>query len=261
MTDVPKALSFESRKLPENYSIRHNEPLRYQVRKAILDFLEKENYAIGDKIPSEQELMELLNVSRSTLREGLQMLEQERILITKHGLGRYLASAPKDLKFDITELLSVTEMLANYGIQVKTHLLSLETLPADQRLAHLLDLLIGESVIAIERIRHADAIPVIYSIEYIPAKKLPGPIDPKELEGSLFALLENRWGIKLDYSIATLRAVVSEGHIPSVAAADPHLPWVLLEQVNYTEQGEPIVFSCDYHRSDYIEFHLKRYRR
>jgi GntR family transcriptional regulator len=258
---MSKFPSFESRKTSENFIIRHSEPLRYQVRKAILDFLEKENYSVGDKIPSEQELMDLLHVSRSTLREGLQLLEQERILITRHGLGRYLASTPKDLKFDINELLSVTEMLANYGIQVKTHVLSSETIPADQELSTYLDVPIGEPIIAIERIRYAEEIPVIYAIDYIPNKKIPGLIDPKEFEGSLFALLENRWGIKLDYSIATLRVVLSEGHIPQMAVIDPHLPWVLFEQINYTEEGEPIIFSRDYHRSDYIEFHVKRFRR
>lgn len=258
---MSKFSPLEPKKASESYAIRHSEPLRYQVRKAILDFLEQRNYSVGDKIPSEQELMDLLNVSRSTLREGLQLLEQERVLITKHGLGRYLASTPKDLKFDINELLSVTEMLANYGIQVKTHLLSSETIPADNELANYLDVPLGEPIIAIERIRYAEEIPVIYAIDYIPNKIIPGLIDPKEFEGSLFALLETRWGLKLDYSIATLRVVLSEGHIPKAAVVDPHLPWVLLEQVNYTEQGEPIIFSRDYHRSDYIEFHVKRFRR
>ncbi len=258
---MSKISSIETKKSSENFIFRHSEPLRYQVRKAILDFLEKENYSIGDKIPSEQELMNLLNVSRSTLREGLQLLEQERILITKHGIGRYLASTPKDLKFDINELLSVTEMLANYGIQVKTHLLSSEIIPADNVLSTNLDVPLGEPIIAIERIRYAEEIPVIYAIDYIPNKKIPGLLNPKEFEGSLFALLEERWGIKLDYSIATLRVVLSEGHIPKIAVVDPHLPWVLLEQVNYTEEGEPIIFSRDYHRSDYIEFHVKRFRR
>jgi DNA-binding GntR family transcriptional regulator len=36
---------------------------------------------------------------------------------------------------------------------------------------------------------------------------------------------------------------------------------VLFEQVNYTAEGEPIIFSRDYHRSDYIKFHINRYRR
>jgi GntR family transcriptional regulator len=205
--------------------------------------------------------MELINVSRSTLREGLQLLEQERLLLTKHGIGRYLVATPKDYKFDINELLSVTEMLANYGIQVETHLLSSETIPADQNLASCLEIRLNSPVLAIERIRYAKKIPVIYAIDYIPTHKIPGEVDHKEFEGSLFALLQERWGLRLDHSTAILRVVLPPGHIPEEAVADSTLPWVLFEQVNYTAEGEPIIFSRDYHRSDYIKFHINRYRR
>jgi DNA-binding GntR family transcriptional regulator len=46
--------------------------------------------------------MDLLNVSRSTLREGLHLLEEERIIRTSQGIGRFLVSVPGDYKFDIT---------------------------------------------------------------------------------------------------------------------------------------------------------------
>jgi DNA-binding GntR family transcriptional regulator len=36
------------------------------------------------------------------------------------------------------------------------------------------------------------------------------------------------------------------------------LPWILLEQVNYTASQEPVIYSKDYHRGDKFAFHVVR---
>jgi DNA-binding FadR family transcriptional regulator len=45
----------------------------------------------GSKIPSEQELCEMLAVGRSTIREALRVLEAEGLIEIKHGTGAYVA--------------------------------------------------------------------------------------------------------------------------------------------------------------------------
>ena len=98
---------------------RRPEPLRYQIKNELLDLFNQENFKPGDRIPPESTLMEVLQVSRSTLREGLQLLEEEHILRTRHGIGRYLITHPIDYKYDITHLQSATEMLAGLWLASK----------------------------------------------------------------------------------------------------------------------------------------------
>ncbi|HID87300.1 MAG TPA: GntR family transcriptional regulator, partial [Anaerolineae bacterium] len=64
---------------------RDPRPLSLQVKDEVLEMLEREGYQAGDRIPSEQELAERLQVSRPTLREALKMLEEERVLYCQHG--------------------------------------------------------------------------------------------------------------------------------------------------------------------------------
>src|SRR3972149_11126253 len=96
---------------------RYTRPLRYQIRKDILDFIVEKGYQPGDQFPSEQELSDLLEVSRFSLREAIHLLEEECVISTKHGTGRFLLSPPGDFSIDLTNLQSVTELLAGSDIQ------------------------------------------------------------------------------------------------------------------------------------------------
>jgi GntR family transcriptional regulator len=66
-------------------------------------------------------LSEILGVSRFSLREAIHLLEEERIIATKHGTGRFLVAIPGDFNIDLSVLQSVTEMLAGYGIEAVNH--------------------------------------------------------------------------------------------------------------------------------------------
>ena len=50
------------------------------------------DFAEGKKIPSENQLCKMLNVSRVVIREALSRLRSEKIIITYHGKGSYRAN-------------------------------------------------------------------------------------------------------------------------------------------------------------------------
>jgi GntR family transcriptional regulator len=239
---------------------RHSQPIRYQVRTAIRDLLAEKNYQPGDQIPTEFELMELLNVSRSSLREGLQLLEQDRIISTRPGSGRYLNLAPTNFQFDISRLQGVTDMMHAYGIQVSTQVISLKEVPANDEIAKNLNINSNLPVVWIERIRLAGNAPVIYSIDILPKQIVPGELLIGDFEGSLLQILEAKWKIFIDHSRATIKAVTSLKEIPLIVLDDPNMPWILMEQINYDSAGMPVIYSKDYHRGDSIAFYINRHR-
>lgn len=239
---------------------RRLEPLRYEIRKRLLELFRRGRYQPGDKIPTESELSELLDVSRSSLREGLHLLEEERILRTKHGAGRFLLSLPGDLKIEITRLQSVTEMLAGYGIEGTTKVVRVRELPAEEETADALDLPAGSPVLHIERLRCAEEVAIIYSIDIINRKLIPGTWQEDDFAGSLLKYLEETCDIVLDHSHAAITAVSSDEIREAEIDTKAHIPWILLIQTNYDAVGKPIIFSKDYHRSDYISFRVRRFR-
>ncbi|MFL7894410.1 MAG: GntR family transcriptional regulator [Anaerolineales bacterium] len=235
-------------------------PLRYQIKDFIIELLRREKYKPGDKIPTESELTDMLGISRSTLREGLHLLEEERVIRAKHGSGRYLLSLPEDLEFEITRLQSVTEMLAAFGIQVSTKVLGVKQIIADHEIAWQLQIMENQPVIAIERVRYAHDKPVIYSIDMISEDLLRDKWRSEDFSGSLLQILEENFNIFLDYSVTTIRAVTSDDLIPTEIEIDPNVPWIVLLQTNFTNLGKPIIYSKDYHRGDAVSFKVKRLR-
>ncbi len=235
-------------------------PLRYQIKDYLIDLLRRDQYQTGDKIPTESELADTLDVSRATLREGLHLLEEERVIRAKHGSGRYLLSLPEDLEFEITRLQSVTEMLSAFGISVSTKVIDIKHIHACNEIAWQLQIEEGSLVIAIERVRYAMDKPIIYSIDMIAENRIGDDWNKNDFEGSLLKILGDKFDIYLDYSVATIKAVLSQDVIPPEIEIDPNVPWIVLIQTNFNRVGDPIIYSKDYHRADQVSFKVKRLR-
>ncbi|MDD3222386.1 MAG: FadR/GntR family transcriptional regulator [Lachnospiraceae bacterium] len=76
------------------------------VQEQILDGI----YSAGDKLPSEREMAQQLNVSRTSVREGLRILEQMGALSCQQGSGNYITG-----DFENTLIRVMTLMFAVEG--------------------------------------------------------------------------------------------------------------------------------------------------
>ena len=109
---------------------------RYPLSRQVADQLEKMIvdgvYAVGDKIPTEPELMEMFSVSRNTLREAIQSLTSSGILNVKQGDGTYVRSdnrfhAHMSMEYEQVSLADIRETrnalevsIANIAAQRRT---------------------------------------------------------------------------------------------------------------------------------------------
>jgi GntR family transcriptional regulator len=236
-------------------------PLRYQLKNDLVELFRRLKLSKGDKIPTEHELIKTLDTSRSTLREGLLLLEEERIIRTKHGTGRFLLSSPNDLQIEMTRLQSVTELLSTFGIEGTIEVIDVKEEPADEHIAKQLQIEMGAPTLVVERIRKAEDIPIIYSIDIIPENFTNAAWEQDAFKGSLFRFLEEKCNIKIDYSLTTLRAPSESDRIRSLLPDNSPIHWIMLEQICYYASGEPIIYSNDYHHSDYITFQVRRFRK
>lgn len=68
------------------------EPKFIQVKNYLLNLFAKEQFNTGRQLPTEFELMDILEVSRNTVRKAIQELEKEGIVNRKHGSGTFFVS-------------------------------------------------------------------------------------------------------------------------------------------------------------------------
>jgi GntR family transcriptional repressor for pyruvate dehydrogenase complex len=80
--------------MKNNYQIRTVPRMFEQVASQIVDYIHAQNLTPGSKLPTERGLSEQLAVSRSSIREGIRVLELLRFLESKQGEGTFVATPP-----------------------------------------------------------------------------------------------------------------------------------------------------------------------
>ena len=97
----------------ENKSLKRDS-LSKQVSDKLEDMIECGDYKIGERIPTEQELMNMFEVSRNTVREAVRSLTWAGVLEVKQGDGTYVRSksrftANMQQKYSETSLDDISE--------------------------------------------------------------------------------------------------------------------------------------------------------
>jgi GntR family transcriptional repressor for pyruvate dehydrogenase complex len=67
-----------------------------QLAARLLDYVEVTGLGVGDRLPSERDLAQALQVSRASVRQATVALEVRGTLEVRHGDGIYLSSLPND---------------------------------------------------------------------------------------------------------------------------------------------------------------------
>ncbi|WP_102346884.1 GntR family transcriptional regulator [Bacillus sp. Marseille-P3661] len=224
-----------------------------QIKKDIDNGIYKEN----EKLPSEFDLAKHLGISRATLREALRVLEEENIVVRRHGVGTFINPKPM-FSPGIEELFSVTEMIRRAGKKPGTIFIS-----ANSRLAIDDDLQKfkcspNEEIITTERVRTVDDEPVIYCIDQIPKSILPKSYSHES--GSLFDLFEKEVGRYISYAVTNIEPLGFSEKISPVLHCEVDSSLLVLKQMHFDQNDEPVLYSCNYFRSDKFSFHVLRKR-
>lgn len=119
-------------------------PRRVSAMEAVLGHLraaiERGDYAIGDKLPSEAELCRTLEVSRPVLREALRALQTMGLTVSKTGKGTFvLANAVEDPTFGDYAASDLLEVRRHVEIPVAGYAARRRSPENLDHLAHLLD--------------------------------------------------------------------------------------------------------------------------
>ncbi|MCM8767832.1 MAG: GntR family transcriptional regulator [Candidatus Omnitrophica bacterium] len=72
------------------FDIKKDKILYKEIAKALKEKILNGKFKVGEKIPSEKQLSKILNVSRHTVREGIEELVKEGYLVKKQGSGTYV---------------------------------------------------------------------------------------------------------------------------------------------------------------------------
>jgi len=240
------------------FRIRSQKSISQHARDEVMKLIDREALRVGDKLPSEAELAQMFNISRPMLREALTLLEQDGLISTTHGRGRFVsAAATLQVERPITAYESITGMLRQLGYRPRTRVISVVEQRAGKQAAEALRCRPGTPVIVLERLRLQGIDPLVYCVEIVRRDSLSGELSPAAFRGSLNELLE-REGKRPSMSSASVSAVVLPKPTARLIGTKHPGPWLLITETCFTDRGEPVLFARDYHRGDAFSFNFSR---
>ena len=88
--------------------------LEIQVYKALLDKIRFGTYAMGQKLPTENELSEEHGVSRPVVRAALSKLRDSGLIVSRRGAGSFVNSGVPTSAGGYTPLASISDIAEFY---------------------------------------------------------------------------------------------------------------------------------------------------
>ncbi len=235
--------------------------LASRVREEIRDRIRDGRLPDGVQLPPEIEFAVSLGVSRTTVRDALLQLEQEGLVIRRHGHGTFVRSSAR-LRGSLNANLSATEVIRSHGMEPGTSHARIERRTPPPAVAEQLRLATGDVVIHLERVRTADGRPVIFTIDMIPARLFEdAAVKPEVLLDpalSLYRLYAERLGRSITDGQAAIRLTRADGLVAERLETAVGSPILQVEQVDATAEGEPVLFSIESYVADTFEFRVHR---
>ncbi len=211
--------------------------------------------APGAKLPNENELAERFTVSRATIRDAVLGLIDAGYLVRRHGSGTYVTSSPR-ARHALETTVSYTVMIREAGYKPGETVLGKTVRPASEAERKQLGLDQAESLVEVERVRHAGRRPVIYSRDRIP-EALLGESAGSALDSSLYVILESV-GHPVARASAQLIPTLADAKLAKLLAVKRGAPLLHIDQVDYDARGRAVMLSHEWHVADAFELIVNR---
>lgn len=233
-------------------AINHASPIpKYvQLRTILLELIEGE-LGPDDAIPSERELSDRFGVSRMTVRETVDRLVAEGRLYRVPAKGTFVARPKLDMPL---QLSSFSEDMRARGLRPGARELARRTEPAREHVRAALDLREGD-VHVIERLRLADGTPMAIERTHVTAALTPGLADVPLEDTSLYAVLDERYGIRLDNGEQTIEAALADEDVAARLGIAPGAP-VLWIRRRALQGARPVEYTESVYRGDRYQLHV-----
>lgn len=199
--------------------MKQNRHFYITIAEDIRGKIDNQVFKEGDKLPSERKLCEEYKASRITIRQALEILENERVIQRRQGVGTYVL--PSQYNQVLNSLYSFSDEVLKKGDIPKTKMIEIELIKVDDYIQKKTDLKKNTFIYKLIRIRYANEKPLVLEYTYIPAQVAPDLDIYNFSRVSLYQTLSNEYGIKIDKAMETLEATILTKEEAKLLSRDP----------------------------------------
>jgi GntR family transcriptional regulator len=227
-------------------------PMYQQISEVIQKEIEEGVYKEGTKIPTEQELMDQFNVSRTTVRLAVADILEKGLIEKKQGKGTFVRKSAVYQRLD--GFRGLYETFVESGIVPETLLLEYEVGETTPSIYKALHLEVGAPVKKIVRMAHINENPIVVA----KISLHPQVADLLTLEEAkvnpIHLTLEKKLGVPIRKAHFEISAENSTKKVAETLLIKEGDAVLRAERILFTDSGNPVEHSILWFRSDAYRF-------
>jgi GntR family transcriptional regulator len=235
-------------------------PLYLQARQYLLNLIEDGTFEPGERLPSEADLAAQLGISRPTLREALHNLEQEGLIVRKHGVGTFVSRRTLVLESGLEVLESLESQAHRLGLNTEVVQLTISERQATEEEQGMLQLSEDEpvDVLDVDRVIAIEGEPVAYLKDVVPLTYLRREDLGDQFSGSVLDIFLQQ---DVVLPVTSYTQISAEGADKQLAKRlDVPKGTALLKLVGqlYSYDEKVLDYSFSYFIPGHFKFHVTR---
>lgn len=235
-------------------------PLYLQARQYLLNLIEDGTFQPGEQLPSEADLAAQLGISRPTLREALHNLEQEGLIVRRHGVGTFVSRRTLILESGLEVLESLESQAHWLGLNTEVVQLTVSECPATDEERTMLKLTEDEAVdvLDVDRVIAIEGEPFAYLKDVVPLTYLRQEDLGEQFSGSVLDIFLQQ---DVVLPVASQTQISAEGADAQLAKRlDVPKGTALLKLVGqlYSYDEKVLDYSLSYFIPGHFKFHVTR---
>lgn len=229
------------------------QPLHVQAEALLRMMIEQEEYRNGARLPNEVELAARLKISRNTLRQAINRLVYEGLLVRKKNYGTTVAM-PK-VTGNARKWMSFSEEMKAQGMTVQNFELHVSQKRVPDEAAEFFGVSADTRSLCLERLRGRPGLPFVYFISFFnPAININGDDD---FTRPLYDNLEKNYGVIVKTSHEMISAMVADDALSEKFEINTGDAILVRKRFVLDVNDKPVEYNIGYYRADSFTYSIE----
>ena len=230
-------------------------PLYIQIADILRRSIDDGLFKPGEKLPSENELVQRFGISRITATAALDELVKARLAYRERGRGTFVA---QPFLSDFSFFSSFTEDMLARGLQPSSRLISLKVEKPDQVILEKLRMAEGCDYYCLVRVRLANNDPVVLQQGYLQKEMYPD-LERHDFEKqSLYEVMRKTYGYNPTWGEAIVEAGAASAEEASYLDVESGAPVLIIWHLTLDDRFVLLEYVRSVYRSDRFSFSTGR---
>ena len=225
-------------------------PMYEVIRGDLLDQITSGALPSEARLPSEKELAEQYSVSRMTVRQALDSLGRDRLVVRRRGAGTFVAP-PRVRSRRLNRLGAFRDDIAGSADVVATSELRRDVAVPSSDVAKILGLGASDEAVHLVRLRTVDGTPAAVQDSWIPLNIAPGLARTSLIDGSLYRTLAERCGVAVSWADQEITASAAGDELAGWLDVRTGSPLIEARRTTHDDAGRVVEYAVSWTRPEF----------